>query len=446
MALGGGTFTVQNKVLPGAYVNFFSVASASAAVSDRGIATVPLTLDWGRDHEVIAVTNEEFQKQSRKIFGHDYTDQEMKGLRDLFLGAKTLFTYRLNSGGDKASNEYAVAACSGTRGNDLKISIQQNVDEAGAWDVITWLGTDRVDTQTVTEAAQLVPNDFVSFKADITFAVVAGAALSGGTNGTATNAAYQAYLDKIESYRFNTMGVVTTDDTVKSLFAAYNKRMRDELGIKFQLVLYDYTLPDYMGVISVKNKCLDGVGKDSDGKMAHPDEAAAVYWTVGAQAGCAVNASVQNRMYNGEYEIAVDYTQSELIAAIKAGEFVFHRVNSDIRVLEDINTMVTVTDTVGTVFKDNQTIRVIDELANQDAQVFNEKYLGKVPNDEAGRSALWSDLVKIRQELQTIRAIENFNEMDVSISQGDTKKSVVVENAITVVNAMSKLYMTTTIA
>ncbi len=446
MALGGGTFTVQNKVLPGAYVNFFSVASASAAVSDRGIATVPLTLDWGRDHEVIAVTNEEFQKQSRKIFGHDYTDQEMKGLRDLFLGAKTLFTYRLNSGGDKASNEYAVAACSGTRGNDLKISIQQNVDEAGAWDVITWLGTDRVDTQTVTEAAQLVPNDFVSFKADITFAVVAGAALSGGTNGTATNAAYQAYLDKIESYRFNTMGVVTTDDTVKSLFAAYNKRMRDELGIKFQLVLYDYTLPDYMGVISVKNKCLDGVGKDSDGKMAYPDEAAAVYWTVGAQAGCAVNASVQNRMYNGEYEIAVDYTQSELIAAIKAGEFVFHRVNSDIRVLEDINTMVTVTDTVGTVFKDNQTISVIDELANQDAQVFNEKYLGKVPNDEAGRSALWSDLVKIRQELQTIRAIENFNEMDVSISQGDTKKSVVVENAITVVNAMSKLYMTTTIA
>ncbi len=298
----------------------------------------------------------------------------------------------------------------------------------------------------MTEAAQLVPNDFVSFKADITFAVVAGAALSGGTNGTATNAAYQAYLDKIESYRFNTMGVVTTDDTVKSLFAAYNKRMRDELGIKFQLVLYDYTLPDYMGVISVKNKCLDGVGKDSDGKMAYPDEAAAVYWTVGAQAGCAVNASVQNRMYNGEYEIAVDYTQSELIAAIKAGEFVFHRVNSDIRVLEDINTMVTVTDTVGTVFKDNQTIRVIDELANQDAQVFNEKYLGKVPNDEAGRSALWSDLVKIRQELQTIRAIENFNEMDVSISQGDTKKSVVVENAITVVNAMSKLYMTTTIA
>ena len=31
MALGGGTFTAQNKELPGAYINFVSAASASAA-------------------------------------------------------------------------------------------------------------------------------------------------------------------------------------------------------------------------------------------------------------------------------------------------------------------------------------------------------------------------------------------------------------------------------
>lgn len=29
MALGGGTFLTQNKVLPGAYINFISVATAS---------------------------------------------------------------------------------------------------------------------------------------------------------------------------------------------------------------------------------------------------------------------------------------------------------------------------------------------------------------------------------------------------------------------------------
>ena len=49
MALGGGTFISQNKVLPGAYINFVSVAQASATLSDRGIVTMPLDLDWGAE-------------------------------------------------------------------------------------------------------------------------------------------------------------------------------------------------------------------------------------------------------------------------------------------------------------------------------------------------------------------------------------------------------------
>ena len=47
MALGGGTFLTQNKVLPGAYINFISVATASTNMSDRGYAAMGLELDWG---------------------------------------------------------------------------------------------------------------------------------------------------------------------------------------------------------------------------------------------------------------------------------------------------------------------------------------------------------------------------------------------------------------
>lgn len=54
--------------------------------------------------------------------------------------------------------------------------------------------------------------------------------------------------------------------------------------------------------------------------------------------------------------------------------------------------------------------------------------------------------MKLRQQLQELGAIEDFADSDVSIAQGDTKKSVVVTNAITVVNAMDKLYMTVTVA
>ena len=247
--------------------------------------------------------------------------------------------------------------------------------------------------------------------------------------------AHQTYLDKIESYTYNAMGAVVTDETTKKLYVAFNKRLRDEMGIKFQLILYTIAA-DFMGTISVKNKVTD------DGWS----EASLVYWVTGIQAGCAVNKSCQNKKYDGEFTVDTDYTQTELKQATKNGEFVLHKVNADVRVLEDINTMVTTSDTCGDVFKDNQTIRVIDQLGNDDAVLFNTKYLGVVPNNASGRTSLWSDLVKIRSQLQDLGAIENFNDSDVTVAQGDSKKAVVVTSAITVVNAMGKLYMTVTVA
>ena len=69
-----------------------------------------------------------------------------------------------------------------------------------------------------------------------------------------------------------------------------------------------------------------------------------------------------------------------------------------------------------------------------------------VPNDAAGRISLWADIVKHHEQLQDIRAIEEFSDADVTVTQGNDKKSVVVNDAVTVVNAMSKLYMTVTVA
>ena len=37
MALGGGTFLVQNKVLPGAYINFVSRPRAMGVMGERGV-------------------------------------------------------------------------------------------------------------------------------------------------------------------------------------------------------------------------------------------------------------------------------------------------------------------------------------------------------------------------------------------------------------------------
>ena len=91
-------------------------------------------------------------------------------------------------------------------------------------------------------------------------------------------------------------------------------------------------------------------------------------------------------------------------------------------------------------------MRVCDQIANDIAVIFNTRYMGTVPNDNAGRLSLWADIVKHHQQLNDIRALENFSDTDVTVAQGDSKKSVVVTDAVTVVNAMDKLYMTVTVA
>lgn len=122
-----------------------------------------------------------------------------------------------------------------------------------------------------------------------------------------------------------------------------------------------------------------------------------------------------------------------------------HRVGDEIRVLEDVNSLVTVTDEKGEIFKDNQTIRIIDQIATAVASIFTSKYLGQVPNDKDGRLSLWNDVVKIHQDLQSIRALEDFEPEDITVEQGDAKKSVVINESITIVNTMVRLYMTVVI-
>ena len=75
-----------------------------------------------------------------------------------------------------------------------------------------------------------------------------------------------------------------------------------------------------------------------------------------------------------------------------------------------------------------------------------EKYIGKVPNNASGRTSLWSDIVRIHQKLNDMQAIEGFESSDIVVLEGDHKKSVAVNSAITVVNTMTKLYMKTVIA
>lgn len=426
MALGGGTFISQNKKLPGSYINFASAQNASSSIGERGIAAMAIEMDWGKDGEIIEVTSQNFAKDSLKIFGYDYSNEKLKGLRDLFKNVKKAYFYRLNSG-NKATTDIATAKCSGTRGNDIRIVVAKNIDDDTKYDVTTYLGTKEVDKQTVKEVSELVDNDYVTFSME-TLEVTAGKSLEGGTNGDVSGEAHQNFLDKLESYQVNAIGCTVKDESTSNLYVQYAKRLRDEQGIKFQVVLFN-NAANYEGVVNVKNTTVE-------------DESALVYWVTGVIAGCEINKSNTNKTYDGEYTINADYTQAQLETSIDNGEFVLHKVGDEIRVLVDINSLVDTTTEKGEEFKSNQTIRVLDQIASDVANVFNSKYLGKIANNEAGRTSLWSDIIALFKDYQTLQAIENFEDADISVEIGNDKKSVTINTNVQVINAMEKLYMT----
>lgn len=441
--IGGGTFTVQNKILPGAYINFVS-AGRAAQLGSRGVVALPLELNWGPENKVFAVTAEDFNRTAIDVFGYDPTDASLLLVREALKRAKTLLAYRANSGGQKASATVGgmavTAKWGGTRGNDLKVAILTNADDATKVDVVTYLGTMEVDRQTVpadSGSANLKDNNFVTFGEAETLTPTSATALTGGSNGTVDGTAYSNFLNAIEVEAFNVIGYPGTDETIKALIAAFVKRLRYDNGVKIVGVLYQYDGDD-IGLINVKNGVILADGTTITGDKA-------VAWVAGASAGAEVNESLTNVAYDGAVDVDIKYTKSQYEAAIQNGEFAFYADNGKARVLTDINSLVTFGDGVSEDWTSNRVVRVMDGWANDVARIFGERYIGTVTNSDTGRELFKADLVSLAMQYQAIDAISNFESADIVIQQGNGKRDVVVNCALQPNDSMEKLYMTVTV-
>lgn len=92
-------------------------------------------------------------------------------------------------------------------------------------------------------------NDYVSFKEEIELEDTAAAPLTGGTNGTVDGTAHQTYLDLIESYSYNTMGVAVTDETTKSYTLHLTNGCAMNLELNFRW--YSTIFPQITWVLSM---------------------------------------------------------------------------------------------------------------------------------------------------------------------------------------------------
>lgn len=437
MAFGGGTWTAQNKILPGTYINTVSTMTYNANYGERGRVACPIMLDWGNETGVFSVTVDDFMRDSHEIFGYEATAAEMVDVREIFKHATRAYFYRLNGGGTKASNNYATAKYSGPYGNKISIKIEASSETEGAFIVSTLVNNVVEDEQTVSAVSALVSNVWVDWKT-FELAATASKPLTGGANAASiTGDKHLAALAAFEAYRFDVFVCPVADETVIALYTAYTKRLAESLGVKFQLVTYTTAAgADNEYITEVHNTC-------SDDARTY----ALVYWVAGAEAGCALNTSCTGMIYDGEHTINTNYTQSQLEVLSQSGKFVFHRTDDVVRVLRDINSLVTYTKDKGEAFSQNQTMRVLNYLASADGSLFNENYIGVYLNTQTARSKLRSDLVAIRTYLASIGAIGPYDTgaMTVEASTVDVH-GVVMNDTITIAETMERLYITEIIA
>ena len=372
-----------------------------------------------------------------ELKSNDYVDFNKSGVTLTPKTQPEYLTGGANGGaGAYASNAYATAKEAGAKGNQLYIMITPSdgstkaqvsicFDDGGDGGIYETFTVDSVMSLNTTD------NDYVTFHFTEEVSTPITEYLTGGADGGNPNEPHVAFLALAESYAFNTLVCNSNDATIIDLYIAYTKRMRDEVGVKFQTVVYDDEA-NYEGIINFATAVID------ENVPAHYG----VFWVAGASAGCEINKTNTNKKYDGEYKFELNATKTELEDAIKSGKFVFHRVGDETRVLVDINSLVEYDMEKGSDFSDNKTIRILDQIGNDVALEFNTNFLGKIPNDAAGRISFWNALDNCGKKLQNLRAIQEWDNTLLKISEGETKTSVVVDMVVNVVGTMEKLYMT----
>lgn len=433
--MSGGTWTFQNKIRPNVYINFEGEGQTVGTVGERGIAAFPAPLPWGKDG-VITLNAATYFQDAIRLIGFRAGDPRIRHITAAMNHAQRVLIYRLGANGDKATATIdaltVTAKYAGSRGNDISVSVQADVDAANMFDVVTFLEGEEMDAQKVEKIEDLQPNDYVEFSGTGDFTETAGTNLTGGTDGTTSASDYADALAALETEEFHILGIPSEDDAVKQLAAAYVERLRDS-GQKIQAVIPQYA-GDSEGIINLRNSIV----------LADGSEVPIIYvlWEIAAmQAGAAINESLTYRKIPNAVDVVPRLTNAETEDALRNGELVLTARGGNVVIEQDINSLTSFTPTKPYMFSKNRVIRVLDGINNDFVRIFGDFFIGKVPNDDDGRNLFKAQVISYMDDLQNIGAIQNFNaQTDVIVRPGEQIDGVYCEVYIQPVDSLEKFY------
>lgn len=444
----GGTWTVQNKQRPGAYINFVSVAKAVGSIGDRGVVTCALPMTWGPTDQLITLYGEDLLNgKSIPKVGCDAFDTEASlPFRIALAGCYKSLLFRLNSGGEKASVDIEAASFKveakyeGTTGNDISVVITENKPTSGDYTIDVLFKGVQKESFIVQKLSDFedIESEWVNFiigETASSIPVTSGAALAGGTNGTVSKS-LSNYFSLIGGETWQCLAVNSTDAEIQPLIVDFIKLMREKRGKKVQAVVYNYGDADYEGIISVNQGYTTDI--DTVGVDLFPLYVASI------TAGANVNESNTARVITGATSIINPIAEEDIEDALKVGKFLLtYRQDGAVCVEKDINTLHSFTVDKNYAFSKNRVVRCLDEIGNTVALVFNRNYCGKVDNNDIGRNMYKTELISMMDQLVNLGAVQNFDgASDITVLPGTDVDSVVVDMTVQPVDSMEKLYMT----
>lgn len=437
-----GTWTSQNKVLPGVYIRFTSNQGLGLTVGERGTVTICEPMSWGPVGQVMTV---EAGADTTPFCGYDITNPAAMFLQQIFLGtnrtdgANTVLLYRPTASGSAQATATtgvltATALYPGVRGNDITVVVTEEVD-AETFTVSTVVDGSIVDEQTnITNVSDLVANAWVTWSGTGAVTATTGTALTGGLDGTVESAAYSTYLTAIEPYQFDVMIYDGNDPTVQTAMLTFIKSQNDDNGIYCQLCMANATNPDTRYVINVMSPVTFADGTELTMQQV-------TWWAGGALAGAKYNESLTYANYPNAVSTTM-MTTSQMIAALNAGQFILASDNGRVYIVQDIDSLVTYTTDITEVYRYNRTIRLCNTIANDIHQQFADNFLGVVNNNEAGRAVFQGAIVGYLLDIQNNQGIQNFEAEDVQVLPGEAINAILVNLAIQPVGSVEKIYVT----
>ena len=358
----GGTWTVQNKVRPGAYINFVSVPRAIGTLGNRGTVAVGMPMTWGPQGALIHLTGEDLLNgASLAKVGVLITDtEESLPYRVALAGCFNALLFRTDVGGTKATATIAEGTLSvsakyaGTTGNKITVVSLKDKPAVGSFTIQVLVNRVLRESFVVSSITELedIESAFVDFEVlteDADIPETAGTSLVGGTNGEVNKEQYTTFWNLLDTKNFQCLAMYGTDVTVAPLIKSRVELWREKRGKKVQAVVYNYVEANYEGIISV-----DQGFKTSTETV---DTGLFPVWVASMTAGAQVNQSLTAAVVEDSVEIINPVMEDQIEDALATGRFLLsYRQDGVVCVEKDINTLHTFTVDKNYAFSKNRAV------------------------------------------------------------------------------------------